>query len=120
MILAVLSIVVGLLTGFGALQELIARGIIDREVQPLIIGLVGAAVSALFLISGVAMWRKWPNPRRLLIVTGILSIIFHVYAALPPHRNVGPMALIVGAGYGLVLLIVTLSSKGKTAQPAIG
>jgi hypothetical protein len=119
MILAALSILVALLTGFGAVQELIVRGIIDREVQPLIISLVGAAVSVLFLISGIAMWRKWPSTRRLVIVTAILSIVFHVYAALPPHRNVGPVALIVGAGYGLVLLIATLSSKGKRIEPAI-
>lgn len=120
MILAVLSILIGLLTGFGAVQEIIVRGIIDREIQPLIIGLAGTAVSVLFLISGIAMWRKWPRTRRLVIVTAILSILFHVYAALPPHRYVGPVALIVGAGYGLVLLIVTFSSKGSRAQPAVG
>jgi hypothetical protein len=120
MILAVLSILVALLTGFGAVQELIVRGIIDREVQPFIIGLVGTAVSVLFLISGIAMLRKWATARTWVIVTAILSILFHVYAALPPHRNVGPPALIIGAGYGLVLLIITLTSKGKKAEPAIG
>ena len=120
MILAVLSILVALLTGFGAVQELIVRGLINREVQPLIIGLAGTAVSVLFLISGIAMWRKWPNTRRLVIVTAILSIAFHVGAALPPLRTVGPPALIIGGGYGLVLLIVMFSSKGKSAAPAAG
>jgi hypothetical protein len=120
MILVVLSILVALLTGFGAVEELIVRGIIDREVQPLIIGLVGTAISVLFLISAVAMWRKWASTRRLVIVTAILSIVFHVYAALPPHRNVGPPGLILGAGFGLVLLIYAFSSKGKKTQPAIG
>lgn len=115
MILAVLSILIGLLTGFGAVQDLIVRGIINREVQPLIIGLAGTVVSVLFLISGIAMWRKWPSTRRLVIVTAILSILFHVYAALPPHRSVGPLALIVGAGYGLVLLIVTFSKGWSVA-----
>jgi hypothetical protein len=120
MVFAVLSILVGLLTGFGAVQELIVRGIINREIQPLIINLVGAAVSVLFLISGVAMWRKWANARAWILVTAISSILFHVYAALPPHRNIGPVALILGAGYGLVLLIVTLTSKGRKTEPAIG
>ena len=119
MILAVLSILVALLTGFGAGQELIVRGIIDREVQPFIIGLVGIVVSVLFLISGIAMWRKWATARTWVIVTAILSILFHVCAALPPHRSVGPLALIVGAGYGLVLLIITLTSKGKKTEAAI-
>lgn len=119
MIFAVLNILIGLLLGFGAAQEFIVLGLVDRRVQPFIAGLAGIVVSILFIASGVAMWRKWPSARRLVIVTAILSILFHVYAALPPHRNVGPPALILGAGYGLVLLIITLSSKGKKAETAI-
>ena len=118
MMLVVLNIIVGLLTGFGAVQQLIVSGIRDREAQPFFIGLIGMVVSVLFFTSGVAMWRKWPSARGLVIVTAALSILFHVYAALPPHRNVGPPALIIGAGYGLVLLIITLSSKGKKAETA--
>ena len=120
MILAIFCILVGLATGFGAVQELIVPGIMGRQVQPAIIGIIGTVISILFLISGIAMWRKWPNTRRLVIVTAILSIVFHVGAALPPHRNVGPPALIIGAGYGLVLLIAMFSSRGKSAAPAIG
>lgn len=116
MILGVLSILVALLTGFGAVQELIVTGIIDREVQPFIFGLAGTAVSVLFLISGIAMLRKWATQRTWVIVTAILSIVFHVYGALPPHRKVGPPALIIGAGYGLVLLIATLTSKGRKTE----
>lgn len=120
MILAILSILVGLLIGFGGVQELIVRGIIDREVYPAIIGIIGTIIAILFIVSGIAMWRKWPSTHRLVIVTSILSILFHVYAALPPHRNVGPPALILGAGYGLVLLIVMLSSKRNRTAPAVG
>jgi hypothetical protein len=119
MILAVLTILVGLLTGFGAVQDLIVGGVINRDVQPLMISVAGTVISVLFLISGVAMWRKWASTRQLVIVTAILSILFHVYAALPPHRNAGPVALLVGVGYGLVLLIFAFFSKGKNAQPAI-
>ena len=120
MILAILSILVGLLTGFGALQELIVRGVIDHEIYPAILGIIGTVIAVLFVISGIAMVRKWANMRRLVIVTSILSIVFHVYAALPPYRNVGFLALIIGAGFGLVLLIAMLRSKGKKIQPAIG
>jgi hypothetical protein len=119
MTLAVFNILVALVTGFGAVQEFIVRGIRGREAQPFFIGLVGIAVSLLFITSGVAMWRKWPRARPLVIITAIFSILFHVYAALPPHRTVGAPALIIGAGYGLVLLIITLSSKGKKAEAAI-
>lgn len=119
MTVAVLNILVGLLIGFGAVQELIATGIRNGEPQPFVFGLAGIVVSVLFLTSGVAMWRKWPSARRLVIVTAISSILFHVYAALPPHRKMGFVALIVGAGYGLVLLVITLSSKEKKAETAV-
>jgi tryptophan-rich sensory protein len=119
MVLAVLNILVALALGFGAMQELIVPGIIDHQVQPAIIGIVGTVVSVLFLISGIAMWRKWPSSRRLVIVTAVASILFHVYAALPPHRNVGFPALIIGAGYGLVLLIVMFTSKRNAPAPAL-
>ena len=118
MVIAVLNILVALVLGFGAVQEVIVPGIRGRNVQALFIGLAGIVVSLLFITSGVAMWRKWPSARRLAIITSVSTILFHIYAALPPHRNVGPPALIIGAGYGLVLLIITLSSKGK-AEPAI-
>ena len=120
MVLAVLNILIGLLLGFGAAQEFIVLGLLDRRVQPFFAGLAGIVVSVLFITSGIAMWRKWPSARRLVIITAVLSIFFHIYAALPPHRNVGPPALIIGVGYGLVLLIITLSSKGKKAEAAIG
>lgn len=66
------------------------------------------------------MMRKEPSSRRLVIIRAIASILFHVYAALPPHRNVGAPALIIGEGYALALLIFALTSKGKMSQPAIG
>jgi hypothetical protein len=109
--LIILNIVVALLVGFGAVQELIIRGIRDGELQPALLSLAGIVVSVLFAISAVAMIQKWPNTRRLVAITATLSIVVHVYGAMPPHRNVGPVALIVGAGYGLVLLIITLNSK---------
>ena len=112
MVLAVLNILVALVLGFGAVQELIVGGLRDPEAQPFM-SLAGIVVSVLFIISGVAMWRKWPSARRLAIVTAVSSILFHVYLALPPHRKVGWPALIIGAGYGLVLLVITLSSKEK-------
>lgn len=119
MVLAVLNILIGLLLGFGAAQEFIVLGLENGRVQPFFAGLAGVVVSVLFITSGVAMWRKWPSARRLVIITAILFIVFHIYAALPPHRNVGLPALIIGVGYGLVLLIITLSSKGKKTEAPI-
>ena len=105
LVLVALNMLVALLTGFGALQQFIVCGVLDQEMQPFLVSLVGIMVSVLFVTSGIAMLRQWPNARCLIIVTGTLSILLHVYGVLPPHGNMGFIALIVGAGYGLLMLL---------------
>jgi len=106
LVLVTLNMLVALLTGFGALQEFIIRGILYGQMQPLLISLAGITVSVLFITSGMALIRRWPKVRRLITLTGTLSILLHIYGVLPPHRNMGFLVLIVGAGYGLVMLLV--------------
>lgn len=118
MILALFSILVALFLGFGAVQEFIVRGLRGGEVQPFFVGLVGIMVSLLLGAAGIALWRRWASARRLILLAAVSLVAFHVYAALPPHRNVGVLALVVGAGYGMVLLGVVLSSRGGKAQAA--
>lgn len=106
LVLVVLNVLVALFTGFGALQEFIVGGIRYQQMQPFLISVVGIIVSILFITSGIALLRRWPTVRRQITITGALSILLHVYGALPPHRNMGFPVLIVGAGYGLVMLVV--------------
>jgi hypothetical protein len=106
LVLVALNMLVALLTGFGALQEFIIRGLLDRQLQPFLVSLVGIIVSVLFMISGISILRQWPAARPLIIVTGMLSILLHVYGAMPPHRNMGYVALLVGAGYAVVMLLL--------------
>ena len=106
MLLVTLNMVVAALTGYGAGQEIMTRGILKYETQPFVISLAGIVVSILFVTSGIALLRRWPTARRLITFTGTLSILVHVYGVLPPHRNMGFLALIVGAGYGLVMVVV--------------
>ena len=105
--IAALNVIVALLLGFGAAQELAVRGIRDGQTQPSVIGAAGVLVAVLLALSGLALWRRWPVARRLTIVAAVLCIAFHAYAALPPHRNLGILALLVGVGYGLILLART-------------
>lgn len=112
MIIGLLSLLVAFFLGFGAAQEFLGRGVRGGEVQPLWVGLAGIVVSLLLALSGIALRRQWPSRRRLVIFTAIASIAFHVYAALPPHRNVGLLALLIGAGYGVLLLGIAFTSGG--------
>jgi hypothetical protein len=116
--LGLLNILVALFLGYGAVDELIQRGIRGGEAQPFVIGAVGIVVSVLLVASGIALWRRRPGARRLAVVAAVASVLFHVYAALPPHRNVGILVLLVGAGYGFVLLAVMLSSGRPASVPA--
>ena len=118
MAIGLLNILVALFLGYGAVGEFIVRGIQGGEVQPLLVGLAGIVVSLLLIASGIAFWQRRPTARRLLLIAAVSSILFHVYGALPPHRYVGILVLIVGAGYGLVLLGVALWSKGGKTQTA--
>jgi hypothetical protein len=105
LLLVTLNMLVAALTAFGALQELIVSGILYRQMQPFLLSLAGMIVSVLFMRSGIAMLRQWLTARRLVIATGTFSVLLHVYGALPPHRTMGYVALLVGAGYGLVMLL---------------
>lgn len=115
---ALLNISVALFLGYGAVEEFWVRGIGGGEVQPLVVGLAGACVSVFIALSGVRLWQRRANARTLVVVSAILSIVFHVYAACPPHRNVGVLVLLVGAGYGLLLLGVMFMPRGRKAQTA--
>jgi hypothetical protein len=103
--LAVLNIVVALALGFGAVQEFVFAGILDGKLQPFILSSAAIIVSVLFVVSAIAMLRQWPGVRRLVVITGILSMLIHIYGALPPHRIIGYAALLLGAGYALVMML---------------
>jgi hypothetical protein len=104
--LVTLNLVVAALTAFGAMQEFIVRAFFKPQLQPLLLSVAGIVVSVLFIISGMAMLRQSRQARGLIFATGVLSILFHVYGVLPPQRNMSYVALFVGAGYGLLLLVV--------------
>jgi peptidoglycan/LPS O-acetylase OafA/YrhL len=111
MTLAVLNIVVALFLGYGAVAELWIRGVRGGETQPFIIGVIGALASLALAVSGVARLRRWANARQLTIFTAVALIAFHVYAALPPHRNVGIAVALIATVYGLALLAASFAGR---------
>jgi len=104
--LVVLNLLVALALGFGAVQEFIMSGILGGKVQPFLLSAAAIVVSILFVVSAVAMLRRWSAVRRLVVLTGVMSMLIHIYGALPPHRNMGYPALLIGAGYALVMMLV--------------
>ena len=102
---SMMTAVIGMLLGLGGLQELVVRGILNREVQPLFVGAVGALVGALLLLTALALWRRWTHWPRLAIAAGTVSVVFHLYASMTPERYVGMLAMLLGVGIGVALIV---------------
>ncbi|MFY9621089.1 MAG: hypothetical protein WAM70_12800 [Pyrinomonadaceae bacterium] len=113
LVLVVLNILVALALGFGATQEFVMGGVLGGRVQPFLLSSAAILVSVLFVISAIAILRQWRAVRRLVLLTGVLSILIHVYGALPPHRNMGYLALLIGAGYALVMMLAYLRNSRR-------
>jgi hypothetical protein len=101
-----LNILVALVLGFFAIREFAITGIRYGRLQPFLLSSAAILVSMLFIISAVAMLREWTTARSLVLITGVSSLLVHVYGALPPHRNMGYLALLIGAGYAIVMILV--------------
>lgn len=106
LLLCTFNLLVALALGFPAVQELATGGIHEGKQQLLLISSAGILVSILFIVSAVAMLREWTAGRSLVFVTGVLSVLVHVYGALPPHPIMGYLALLIGAGYAVVMMLV--------------
>jgi ABC-type proline/glycine betaine transport system permease subunit len=104
-LLSIVTALIGMLLGFGGLQELVVRGILYREPQPFLVGAIGALVGASLLLTALAHWRRWARWPRLAIAAGSASVLFHLYASMPPERNVGLLAMLLGVGIGIALIV---------------
>jgi hypothetical protein len=103
-VLPLTTAVIGFLLGLGGLREFLVDGIWYGQLQPLLVGAAGALVSSLLLLAAVAIWLQWSRWPRLAAFAGALSIVFHLYGALQPGRNVGLLAMTMGVGIGVALL----------------
>jgi hypothetical protein len=105
LVLIVFNVLVAFVLGFPAVQEFVVR-IRDGRLQPFFLSSAAIMVSILFIISAVALLREWTAVRSWVFITGVLSLLVHVYGALPPHRIIGYLALLIGAGYAVVMVWV--------------
>jgi len=96
--------VFALALGGGAVQEFVVPGLGAGEMQPYFIGVAGIVVALLCLSAAWLLWKQSAVAPKLAAVSGALAIVFHAYAAFPPHRNVGMLALLVGLALGVLLL----------------
>ena len=116
MVMLVLSVLIALALGFGAVQELVARGIRNGEMQPLAIGGLGTLVTVVALWAVIALWKKHANAGSYAFIAAGSVLAFHVYSALPPHRNVGLLALLLAIALAAMLLAAGLKARRLTLR----
>lgn len=97
--------VLALALGGGAVQELVVPGLRGGGAQATFIGVAGIVVAVLCLSAAWLLWKQSAVAPKLAAISGALAILFHAYAALPPHRNVGILALLLGVAIGVLLLL---------------
>lgn len=113
---AVLVTLLAAVLGAGAVQELVVRGIRGGEAQPLLVGGAGVVVCALAVVAALSLRRRANGAPRLAAVAGGVAIAFHLLAALPPERNVGLLALLLGVAMGVLLLTGAPAARRRPAQ----
>ena len=114
LVLGALNVFVAVIMGYPAVRQF-AEGI-RKGSLPFFLSSAAIIVCILFIISAVAMLREWTTVRALVLVTGVLSLLVHVYGALPPHRNMGYLALLIGGGYAVVMMFVYQRASSRSTQ----
>jgi hypothetical protein len=114
MVMLVLSVLMALALGFGAVQELVVRGIQNGEMRSLVIGVLGTLVTVVALWAVIALWKRNANARSLAFIAAGSVLAFHVYNALPPHRYVGMLALLLAIALAAMLLAAGLKARRLT------
>ena len=116
-ILAILTILVGALETAGGMQELVYQGILNSRLYPLIGGTIGTVAGAFLLATGIALFRRSPNTRRLARATVAVSLpVFLLIGVIAPLA--GLAATILACGMPLVVL-AALSRQSRHTRPLI-
>ncbi len=112
-VIAVLTILVGALETAGGLQELVAQGILNNRLYPLIGGTLGTVAGALLLSSGIALLRRSPTAVTLVRATALVSIpVFVLIGIVSPLA--GKAVTLAGIVLPLLLLIYVRTSAFKS------
>lgn len=110
---AVLSILVGVCFLLASLLEL--AGHWGRPLG-VAISLAGILVSALLILAGAALVRRWPRSKALVIAAAGSTMAFTTVAA--SLHYMGTIATAMGIGIGAALVAFGLRPEAKKASPA--
>jgi hypothetical protein len=99
---ALFAIVFGALETAGAVQELVYRGILRSETEPMIIGALGTVAGGLLLVAGIALLVRSALTVALVPAAAYVSVPVFLIAGVYKHYAGWPIT-VVGIAYPLLL-----------------
>jgi hypothetical protein len=111
--IAIFAILIGAVEVAGGMQELVYRGILNSETEPMIIGALGTTTGALLLAAGIALLVGSRLAGVLVQSAAYVAVPFFLLAGVFKHYTGWPMT-VVGIAYPLFLLLYCQ----KIAKPA--
>ncbi len=98
------AVAFGALETAGALQELVYRGLLNSETEPMIIGALGTVVGGLLLWTGIALLIRSRLSETLVPATVYVSVPVFLISGVYKHYAGWPITA-VGIAYPLFLLL---------------
>ncbi|HLK04697.1 MAG TPA: hypothetical protein VKT53_09675 [Candidatus Acidoferrum sp.] len=107
------AIIFGALETAGGVQELVYRGILNSETEPLIMGTIGTVASLFLLVAGILLLIRSPLADVFVRSAAYTSVPVFLITGVWKHYAGWPITL-VGIAYPLLLVALTY----KSAKPA--
>jgi hypothetical protein len=104
MAISLFALVVGALETGGAVQELVYRGVLNSQTDPMIIGALGTVTGAVLLWAGGALLIRSPLTGVLVPASAYLSVPTFLVSGVYKHYAGWPITL-VGIVYPLIMLV---------------
>ncbi len=118
MAVSLFALVFGALETGGAVQELVYRGILRSETEPMIIGALGTITGAVLLWAGAALLIRSPLVSVLIPATAYLSVPTFLISGVYKHYAGWPITL-VGIVYPLIMVFWWRMDSKAEATPRI-
>jgi hypothetical protein len=106
--IASLAIVLGCLETAGGAQELVYRGILQSETEPLVMGTLGTLAGVLIVAAGVALLVRSQHLNALVQSAAYVSVPASILFGVIKHYAGWPMTVV---GIALPLFLVLYCSK---------
>ena len=116
MAISLFALVFGALEAGGGVQELVYRGVLNSETEPMIVGALGTLTGAVLLWAGGALLIRSRLASVLVPATAYLSVPTFLVSGVYKHYAGWPIT-VVGIVYPLIMLFWSKAGAKQQATP---